>query len=44
MGTPIADLIDAVLGATTNHDDELKAAVSGEAADVLNQIKALVCS
>ena len=44
MGTPIADLIDAVLEPTTNHDDELKTAVSGGAADVLNQIKALVCS
>lgn len=44
MGTPIADLIDAVLEPTPNHDEELKAAVSGGAADVLNQVRALVCA
>ena len=43
MGSPIADLIDAVTDPTPGHDDELKAAVSGGAADILNQVRALVC-
>ncbi len=44
MGTPIADLLDAAHDETPEHDEELKAAVSGGAADVLNQIRALVCA
>jgi hypothetical protein len=43
MGTPIADLIDAVIEPSPIHDDELKSAVSGGDADVVNQIRALVC-
>lgn len=44
MGTPIADLLDAAHNANPEHDEELKAAVSGGAADVLKQIQALVCA
>ena len=43
MGTPVADLIDAVLDPNQNHDEELRAAVAGGATDTLNQIRALVC-
>jgi hypothetical protein len=42
MGTPIADLIDAVLNPSTSLDDELRAAVTGGASDILNQVRALV--
>jgi hypothetical protein len=43
MGTPVADLIDAVLNPTESHDEEIRGAVSGAAADILNQIRGLVC-
>jgi hypothetical protein len=43
MGTPIAELIDAVLDPSSGHDDELRQAVSGGAAEVLSQVRALVC-
>lgn len=43
MGQPVADLIDAVLNPSPSHDDEIRSATRGEAADVLNQVRALVC-
>jgi hypothetical protein len=43
MGTPIADLIDAVIQPTEKHDQELRDAVGGNNAEVINQIRALVC-
>lgn len=43
MGSPIADLIDAVLNPSQGHDEELRQAVSGSASDILNQVRALVC-
>lgn len=44
LGTPIADLIDAALDPTAAHDDELRRATGGGAAELLAQIKELVCS
>jgi hypothetical protein len=44
MGTPIAELLDAAHDPTAEHDEELKNAVSGSAADILNQVRAIVCA
>lgn len=46
LGTPIADLIDAVLNpnaADSAHDEELRRAVSGRPTEILRRIKELVC-
>jgi hypothetical protein len=43
LGTPVADLIDAVLQPSAQHDEELRAAAGGEDAKVLRDIRALVC-
>lgn len=42
-GSPIADLIDAVLNPTPEHDTELKNTVRSEDRDIINQIKRIVC-
>ena len=42
QGGAIADLIDAVLNPSTTHDDELRAAVGGDAQVILDAIKELV--
>jgi hypothetical protein len=44
MGSPIADLIDAVLEPSPAHDSELKQAMGGGAAAILAQVKELVCN
>src|SRR5436309_13278625 len=38
LGSPIADLIDAVLEPSVGHDDELRQAVRGDAADIVQRI------
>ena len=43
LGSRIADLIDAVLEPTADHDEELRRAMGGDAEDVLSKIRALVC-
>lgn len=43
LGSPVADLIDAVLAPSRQHDDELRQAVGQNAAEVLEQIRELVC-
>lgn len=43
MGTPMAELIDAVLNPNPTHDEEIKQAVSGTANEVLAQVRDLVC-
>src|SRR5947209_1005971 len=44
LGSPIADLIDAVLEPTLPHDEELRQAVHGDAADIVQRIRDLVCA
>ena len=43
MGTPVADIIDAVVTPSKAHDDELTGLIGGNAAEILNKIRALVC-
>jgi hypothetical protein len=43
MGRPIANLIDAVLDPTARHDDELKEAADSQSAEILDEIRTLVC-
>jgi len=43
LGSPIADLIDAVLEPGAAHDEELRQAVRGDAAEILQRIRDLVC-
>jgi hypothetical protein len=43
LGSSVADLIDAVLNPGVNHDDELRQTVAGESADLLRQLRELVC-
>jgi hypothetical protein len=43
LGSPTADLIDAVLQPSSAHDEELRVAVGGEAAAILKQVRELVC-
>lgn len=42
LGSPIADLIDAVLEPGAAHDEELRAAVRGDSAEILKKIRELV--
>src|SRR5437867_3952104 len=42
LGSPIADLIDAVLEPSMGHDEELRQAVRGDAADIVQRIRDLV--
>ena len=42
QGGAIADLIDAVLNPSATHDEELRAAVGGDAKETLNAIRELV--
>lgn len=42
LGSPIADLIDAVLSPTSQHDEELRQAVGGDSAAILAQVRKLV--
>ena len=43
LGSPVADIIDAVLEPTPSHDEELRQAVSGDAQEKINRIRELVC-
>src|SRR6266511_1860864 len=43
LGSPIHDLINSVLDPNEGSDEVLRSAVQGEAADVLAQVRALVC-
>ena len=43
LGSPVADLIDAVLTPSEAHDSEIREAVQSEATTVLNQIREWVC-
>jgi hypothetical protein len=42
LGSPIADLIDAALHPTDDHDEELRKAVSGGGTETIKKIKALL--
>jgi len=42
LGSPIADLVDAVLNPSEKHDEELRKAVSGGDAETIKRIKALL--
>jgi hypothetical protein len=42
LGSPIADIIDAVLVPSPAHDEELRQAVHGDAAEILQRIRDLV--
>ncbi|MCH7699453.1 MAG: hypothetical protein IH865_11005 [Chloroflexi bacterium] len=43
LGSGIADIIGAVLGPSREHDEEIRSAVGGEAAEVLEKVRELVC-
>ncbi len=43
-GTPIADLVDAVMRPSDFGDDRLREAASGQGAEILKQIRELVCA
>lgn len=43
LGSPIADLIDAVMQPSAAHDEELRTAAGGEDAATLRRIRELVC-
>ncbi len=43
LGTPVADLIGAVLHPTPGNDTKLRKAAGGEDAEVLAKVRALVC-
>lgn len=44
LGTPVSDIIDAVLNPSKEHDDELRDLIGGDSRAILDEIKALVCS
>jgi hypothetical protein len=43
LGSPTADLIDAVLHPSETHDEELRDLVRGDSRQVLEEIRLLVC-
>lgn len=43
LGTPVAQVIDAVLNPSLEHDRELRQMAEGDAQTTLEQIRALVC-
>jgi hypothetical protein len=43
QGSPVADLIDAVLEPNLQHDEEIRQAVAKEPAQILRQIRELAC-
>lgn len=43
LGTPVADLIDAVLTPSEQHDEELRCAINGDSATILQKVRELVC-
>ena len=44
LGSPIAELIDAVINPSATHDEELRAAAGGDDARILRQIRNLICA
>jgi hypothetical protein len=44
LGSPVGDLIEALLEVSTEQDDTLRRAACGDDAAVLRQIRELVCS
>ena len=44
LGSPVHDLINAVLDPSEGSDEVLRSAAEGEAGEVLAQVRALVCS
>ena len=42
-GTPVADLVDAVLSPSDFGDQQLREASGGEAADLLKKVRQMVC-
>ena len=44
LGSPTADLIDAVLNPTDEHDAAIREAAGGEAADTLTRVRELICA
>jgi hypothetical protein len=44
QGTPMADLIDAVLNPSKTHDEELRQTIGGSSEEILEQIRELVCN
>ena len=42
LGSSVADLIDAILNPSDEHDDELRRAVSGGDAEILKKVKAIL--
>lgn len=44
LGTPTADLVDAVLNPSDEHDEFIREAIGGEAADTLDRVRELICS
>ncbi len=43
LGTPVADLIDAVLHPSEDNDAALRQVIAEDAQQILNQVKAIVC-
>jgi len=43
QGSPVANLIDAVLNPSPAHDEEIREAVQGNNSDTLDKIRELVC-
>ncbi|KAA3638830.1 MAG: hypothetical protein DWP92_05565 [Armatimonadetes bacterium] len=43
QGSPIAEIVDAVLNPSMSHDAELRQAVGGDAQQILDLVRELVC-
>jgi hypothetical protein len=43
LGSPVGNLIEAVLDLSPEHDEHLRQAVGGDEAEILQQIRELVC-
>ncbi len=43
LGTPIGDLIDAVITPSPAHDEEIRQVIKADNSVILNQIRELVC-
>lgn len=43
LGSPVADLIDAVLEPSDEHDEELREAATASSTEIVDRIRELVC-
>lgn len=43
LGSPVADLIDAVLDPGDEHDEELREAATASSSEIIDRIRELVC-